>query len=205
MRHESQLWNKVRLTLEVVDLGVGQTGKTVNAYLYRISDGQWLQSGGTWGASASALTLTAVDGTNLPGLYSLAVASGDLDYDAGRAGYLFKIYESTYSILEYGEITILTERADIRDISLATPSGLTDNTLGDLIARMVSLRGHNTRIIYSAWTNHVPTAGDIYLYDTKAAHDADSAPWAGAFCHYSFTATLDGSGNVTAYNSVRES
>lgn len=203
MRHETQVWNKVRLSCEVVDLGVGQTGKTVNATLKRSSDNLWLQSGGGWGASPSTLTLTAVDATNLPGLYGFAVGSGDLDYDAGIGGYTFKITESTYSLLEYGRIYTSTQRTDIRDIDLSTPSGLTDNTLGELLARMVGIRQHNVRVIPTAWTNKVPTAGHVYLYDTAAALNSDVDPWAGAYASYTFATALDGSGNVTSYTSVK--
>lgn len=203
MRHETQVWNQVRLTLEIVDLGVGQTGKTVNALLKRISDGKWLQSGGTWGASPSTLTLTAADAVNLPGLYAFAVTTSDLDYDAGLAGYTFKVTETTYTILEYGRITTVSQRNDIRDLDLTTPSGLTDNTLGEMLARMVGLRQHNVRVIPSSWSNKVPTAGKVFLYDTAAALNSDVAPWAGAYGSYTFATALDGSGNVTSYTSVK--
>jgi hypothetical protein len=204
MRNEQMVWNKIRLTAEIVDLGVGQTGKTVNATLYRISDGKWLQSGGGWNTSPSTLTLTAVDGTNLPGLYAFAISSGDHDYDAGLDGYLAKISESTYTLLEYVMITTLTKRNDIRDLDLSTPSALTDNTLGELIGRIAGIRQHNLRVIPTAWTDRTPTAGKVYLYDSAAALAADTGPsYSGAYGSYTFATTLDGSGNVTEYTSSK--
>jgi hypothetical protein len=205
MRSESQWWNAVRLNAEVVDNGTGQTGLTVTGTLRRMSDGLFLQSAGGWGASPSNLSLAAIDATNLPGCYSYEVATADLSYTAGNEGYVAKITETTFALLEYVHITTLTIRNDIRDLDISTPSTLTDGTLGESIARILTLRNHNVRIIYTAWaTNNVPTAGDAYLYDTKAALLADTNPWTGAFAKYSFSANLSGS-NVTDYISTRES
>lgn len=201
MRQETQPWNKIELVLELIDLGVGLTGKTPTALLKRQSDGKWLQSGGTWGASPSSLTLTEVDATNFPGLYRFQPGSSDLTYDDGVGGYLAKILETTQSVDENVLITVSTQRADIRDIDLTAPASLTDGTLGELLARMVGLRGHFERIVFDTFSGTIPTHGKIYLYESAAQRIADTGPaWAGAYGSYEFTATVS-TGAVTEYDS----
>jgi hypothetical protein len=205
MRSEQQPWNRINVTCEIVDFdGSGATGKTVHGLLKRISDGKWLQSGGGWGASPSTLTLAAVDATNLPGLYAYAVDPADLDYDAGLDGYFLKVTESTFVLLEYALISVLTQRDDIRDLDVSTLGSLTAGTLGDSIWRMLHLRQQNVRVVYDTFDGQTPTHGNVYVYNTKAEKEADVDPWAGAAAVYEFTATVS-AGRVTEYGSTRES
>lgn len=46
------------------------TGLTPTYSMYRKSDGLWLQSGGTWGASKDDISLAQKDPTNEPGYYN---------------------------------------------------------------------------------------------------------------------------------------
>lgn len=179
MRHEVQPWNHIRIRLEIVDLGTGQTGETVTATLRRTSDGQYLQSGSGWGASPSNLTLTEPSSANQPGLYSYTVAAADLAPTDGH--YVAKISNTTFNILEYVAIIPTLPAEDARLLFDAT---------------------NRTRFIPSAWdsTTKQPTAGTIYVYATNTLYDADTTPnGTGAYASWPMTATFNGSGQLTAY------
>ena len=178
MRYEYQPWDNILISVEIVDLGTGITGLTVEAYVRRTSNGQYLQTAGGWGASAQAVTLTAVDATNLPGLYSYSIGASDLSPDNGQ--YLVRIIESTYNVREHLRITQTLSAADQRKLLDAT---------------------NRTRFIPSAWdsTTKQPTAGTIYVYATNALYDADTTPnGTGAYASWPVTATFS-SGQLTVY------
>lgn len=181
MRQETQPWNSIRIACEIIDEGVGQTGLTVTATLRRSSDGQYLQSGGGWGASPSNLSLTQPSAANQPGLYRYVVDPADLDPSDGQ--YVAKITEATYSLLEYVHIA---PTLDAYGLQL-----------------MLDLRQNRVRVIPSAWDSNSkqPTAGKIYVYRTNALYDADTTPnGTGAYASFDFAATFS-SGRLQRYGS----
>lgn len=178
MRHELQPWNHIRIRLEIVDLGVGQTGETVTATLRRTSDGQYLQSGGGWGASPSNLTLTEPSSANQPGLYSYTVTAADLDPSDGH--YVAKISNSTFNILEYVAIIPTLPAEDAR--------------------KHFNLR-NRIKFKPTAWdsTSKQPTAGQLYTYATDALFAADTVPdGTGAEESWDMTGTFS-SGQLTLF------
>lgn len=184
MRAEVQPWDAPRVTFELVDeLGAGVTGLNVQAYVRRLSDGLYLQpSGNSWGASAAGHTLSAVDATNLPGLYSYAVGSTACDVTAG--GYFARVLETTYGAREH--VLINTQLS------------------ADDAWRVLALRQDNTRVLYESWSSGgVPLTGQVLVYPDAAAVLADADPWPGATGSWAFEATVDGQGRVTAYVSTR--
>lgn len=183
MRFEAQPWNAIRLLLEIVDTGVGQTGKTVTGTVRRTSNGQYLQSGGGWGASPSSLSFSQASATDQPGLYFYDPTVADLSTTDGK--YIVKITESTYNVLEYVLITPVLSGDDQR--------------------RMYGLRQENMRFIPSAWdsTTKQPTAGTVYLYPSTSAYDADTTPnGTGAMASWSISA-LFSAGQLSHYGSKR--
>lgn len=129
MRHESQPYDQVRATLEIVSAGQGQTGLVPTVAIRRLSDNLWLQAGGgSWGAGFATNNMVALDATNLPGYYQYVVPGAQLDETAGAAGYVMRIVESNTGLLE----TILVQPSGGGG---ATPSAIADavwtETLGD--------------------------------------------------------------------------
>jgi len=182
MRFEMHPRTDLRIGCEIVDLGAGQTGLTVTATLRRTSDGQYLQSGGGWGASPSNLSLTEPSSANQPGLYSYTVAAADLSPSDKQ--YIAKITESTFSVLEYVRIVPIL--------------GLTED---------VMILGQNERMKFlpSAWdsTSKQPTAGTVWTYASSAAFAADTVPdGTGSNGEYDVTATFSG-GQLTLFTRNR--
>ena len=58
MRHETQRWDKITAYAEIVIAGAGQTGKSPTVAIKRLSDNQWLASGGgSWAAGFATNTM----------------------------------------------------------------------------------------------------------------------------------------------------
>lgn len=171
-RHEVQPRNDIRIRLEIVDLGTGQTGETVTATFRRTSDGQYLQSGGGWGASPSNLALTEPSSANQPGLYSYSVDPDELAVSDGE--YVAKITNATFNILEYVAIMPTLSLADqVRQAK------------GSTCMRFIP-SDHDS-------TSKQPTAGTVFLYEDAAAYDADIAPdGTGAIASEEVEATFSG-------------
>ena len=156
MRSETQPWDDIRITAEIVDDGTGVTGLTVECYVRRTLDGDYLQDGGGgWGASPDALAMTEVDSSNLPGLYGFTIQTDDLDPDNGH--YIVRIVETTYSVREHLRIVQCLSAADAR--------------------KLYHLRTLS-KVIPTAWdaTTKQPTAGSLFVYRTDAEYDADTTP-----------------------------
>lgn len=114
MRHETQPYDRVRATLEVVSSGIGRAGLVPTVAVQRVSDGQWLQGGGgSWGAGFDANSMTPVDATNLPGVYRYQVPSARLSLAGGAAGYILRMTETNVGVLETVFVDILPDISGI--------------------------------------------------------------------------------------------
>ena len=95
MRHETQRYDSIKATAELVVAGAGQTGKTVTVAIQKVDTGQWLQAGGaSWGAGFATNTMTPVDAVNAPGLYEYDLSASLVYSDIQNNqtdGYLVKI------------------------------------------------------------------------------------------------------------------
>tara|TARA_R110002126_G_scaffold43113_5_gene123818 strand:+ start:399 stop:1385 length:987 start_codon:yes stop_codon:yes gene_type:complete len=100
MRQETQHWDNIRIGVELVIAGVGQTGLSPTVRIRRTSDGQWW-SGAAWGGTATDVAMVETDVTDLPGFYSYAIPSGGLVYADGAEGYLSVVKETTLSLMEH--------------------------------------------------------------------------------------------------------
>lgn len=188
MRQETQHWQYIKLQVEIVDSGAGQTGLTVTGTLRRVSDGLYLQGGGTWGASPANLTLTEVSAANAPGLYRYDVPTSSIDIgdDAeSHPGWLAMITETTNSVREFVHIV---------------PS----MGAGEMF-RMLGARQENMRFLPSAWhaTSLQPTAGTVWVYPDSTTMLADAVPdGTGSIAEYLVVASYDGTGRLTGYRSA---
>lgn len=81
----------------------------------------------------------------------------------------------------------------------------TAGTFGNAINRILRLRQENLRVVNTAWaSNNQPTAGYVLIYASSADLTTDTGPgWALAKGRYDFTATYNGSLQLTEYESVR--
>lgn len=210
MRHERQPRNAIRVTLEIIGGGVGQTGLSPTFVLQRLSDGAWWDAlGGTWEAAAVVNALPELDATNFPGVYEYALpAAGHVEPD-GREGYRFQVVETVTSTRETGIIhpgaVVGGELQEMVDdhFDPGTPG-----SLADAIQRMLGLRQSNMRFIPATWDANTaqPTSGMVYLYKSKTDLLSDTAPWSGAYASYSVAASFDpDTGQLQSYTSVRES
>lgn len=101
MRQDTQPWNQIRATLEIVSAGIGRSGHSPTVAIQRVLDGQWLQSGGgSWGGTFATNAMSEVSATHLPGLYEYAIPTPQIDYDAGIAGYRCLMVENDVGIRE---------------------------------------------------------------------------------------------------------
>jgi hypothetical protein len=195
MRHETQPWPFLRVTLEQVFGGVPFTGSvTAQAGIFRISDGQYWDGAAWQGAPA----FVAMPESPISGVYAVAVPPADVDYEAGKEGYIVRVTDTTTGILE--SVKIDQGPRPWQDLQ----SDFTDaDTFGDRFARMVALRQRNMRFTPSAWdpVTSQPTAGTITIYATRANALADI----NAIGEYSVQATFNGSGQLTEYVSVEDS
>lgn len=191
-RFETHPWNNVRIRLEVVDLGAGQTGLSPTCTVQRY-DGQWLQSGGGWGGSPSSISLTAIDATNLPGLYGFTIGSSDVT--AGAGGYDVCILESTFSVREYLQISVSGDANTAVD-----PDTLVAGSVADLVFQIAGLVGRHERIAWSNFNaNNQPQTVQMKIYESAADAGADSNV-KGTF---DVTASYDGQGRLTSYVCVK--
>lgn len=102
MRFAQQPWNAIVARLDITVAGVGSTGKSPTVAVRRVSDGQWLQSGGgSWGAGLATNAMTEVDSVNLPGLYEYSVPSARLVYASSAPGYRIAYFEGTTPVAEH--------------------------------------------------------------------------------------------------------
>ena len=111
MRHETQRYDSVKATVEINVAGVGQTGLTPTVAVQDISTGNWLQSGGgSWDGAFATNNMTAVDGTNLPGLYEYDLPTDRVSElfgsTGGHEGFFIKIVETVNTLLEYVKVDI---------------------------------------------------------------------------------------------------
>lgn len=137
MRYEKQKWDDISVYLEIVALGVGQTGLSPEVYIFRNDDSQWLQTGGgSWGAGVASNTMTEVDAANLPGLYIYAVPAARLSYPNGGAGYVARCVEGVNSVLEH---VYITQEEDTWDEARADHTD--SNTFGEGVLMQTALTG----------------------------------------------------------------
>jgi|6_EtaG_2_1085325.scaffolds.fasta_scaffold00031_99 hypothetical protein len=110
MRHEVQQRDKIRVYMQVISSGAGQTGLSPVALLKRVSDGQYW-SGSAWQASATTFTLAEVDATDQPGLYLNEVSADSDFFDAllGAEGYEAVVSEATTPLEEHVRIEVIPE------------------------------------------------------------------------------------------------
>lgn len=111
MRHETHKWNAVKVAVEIVTAGAGQTGKLPTVAIQDLKSGDWLQAGGgSWGAGYATNNMSPNDATNLPGLYSFDLNTPRIfekaDGESSYEGFIAKIEEATTSLLEYVKIEI---------------------------------------------------------------------------------------------------
>jgi hypothetical protein len=193
MRSEQQPITKIRILAELVAAGTGITGKTVTATLRRLSDDQYLQSGGGWGASPSTLTLTERSSANQPGLYAYEVSSADVSMShVGYEAIVVQSADTSYPMRECVMIWPYVDAAQPID-----PDAVVAGSMADLIFRIAGLAGRYNRITWSTFdpTSNNPLTGTIKLYETGADADADT----NVKGEYSFTAGYDGQDRATSY------
>lgn len=198
MRETQQPITKIRILLEMVDDSTGLTGKTVTATLRRLSDDQYLQSGGGWGASPSNLTLTERSAADQPGLYAYEVSSADVSMShIGYEAVIVQTADTNYPLREHVMIWPYVDAAQAID-----PDTVVAGSLADLIFRIAGLGGQNYRVTWTAWdANNNPTAGTLKLYESASDAGSDTNV-KGA---YSFSATYDGQNRATSYVSTKTS
>lgn len=207
-------WNRIRVSLEVVAAGVGQTGLTPTVAIQRLSDGYWLASGGaSWAVGVATNPMVEVSAGNLPGLYEYAIPADQLTYTQGRQGYRVVMVETVNAKrihkLIYAEESPWEEaRADHNGAAnFGGGVRIGPNELDDVEAslfRILGTRQENTRVINTAWstTSKQPTAGYILVYESAADLAADVAPWALAVARYDFEAVYSGA-LLSSYTSTK--
>lgn len=132
MRHETQHWDKIRATVEIISGGEGQTGLAPEVAIQRRSDGFWLASGGgSWTAIYDTNTMSEVNSVDLPGLYEYEIPVDQLDYDQSLVGYRMKIVESENLI--YENVSVDGLRSEWKeDLSTYSGPGTAGVVLNDL-------------------------------------------------------------------------
>lgn len=191
MRQETQHWDQVRATLEIVVAGTGQTGLSPTVAILRLSDNLWLQAGGgSWGASIATNTLTEVSSSNLPGLYSYSIPSARLTYEDGYAGYLLKFSESTQFILEYA--TVHVERSEWDE---AVSDHVSLGSAGLMLQAVHGLVQGNHRLKNPTYDSEgrMLTA-ELAVYPTSSDALADTS----ALVTYNVTCTYNAFGDLTS-------
>lgn len=163
----------------------------------RVSDGLGLLGDGvTWDASDAALAMPIATMGDLY-YYAYTMDADALDRDAGAQGYIAVVscengqYEQPFFIP-----TIIPDPD--RDATAHRTTG----TFGELEFLTAALRQKNSLWVPDAWSaaGHA-THGYVYVYETQAALDADSAPYSGAYAVEEVTLTYDGSNRLTYYES----
>jgi hypothetical protein len=184
MREVKQHADSITAYLEVVRAGSAIGGLSPTCTIYRESDGQYWDAGGiAWVGAPVANPMIAGPFT---GTYKLTIPAPETtgaDYVAGFPGYVVQVLEATRIITEHTHIV------PIRDFT----EEMLDNALSvyEALKRMLALRQDNMNILYTAWTTDgKPTDGTVWIYDSKAAADADTVP--------------DGTGSTGEYPQVRQ-
>ena len=141
MRSETQRYNELIASLEVVHAGVGVANLQPTCSILRISDSQWYNSAGNLFNSATpvVLAMSQVDATNIPGVYSftpsaaacLAPVAGGTN-TAAADGYYVVITEATTLTLEHVKLNVMNEQsaggggataADVWDYDISAVTG----------------------------------------------------------------------------------
>lgn len=196
MREVVQQWDDISVKLSVVLSGLPAGGLGPTCIIFRESDSTYYNnSTGLWVGGPIVIPMISPTFT---GLYEFTIPSGDLVYATGFPGYLIEVTETTTPLVEHIHVT------PARDLSAET----LDNTLTvhDAIKRIVALRQDNMNVKYTAYTvDGKPTAGTVWIYNTKAAADADTVPnGTGSIGSYAITAGYDGTLRLDTYKSTRE-
>lgn len=210
-RHENQPANRLRITLELVLIQYGLVGLSASTefQVQRIADGLWWSDSGLlWDAAPDPTNqLVEVDPTNFQGLYEYVIPPGEIDIELGKQGYRFVVRETTHQVREHGIIVPGPAEGGVWKEAIADNFDSADDDFANLAVRMLALRQNNMRFVPSAWdvTTKQPTSGEVLIYASKADLLADTGPaWALAIGRYTVAATFDGSGQLTAYTSVRD-
>lgn len=191
MRQETQHWNQIKATLEVVAAGDGLTGLIPAVAIMRVSDGLWLQAGGaSWGAGVATNNLLPVDAANLPGVYAYSIPSGSLAYSAGKEGYWLKITESDNYI--YETVDVHVEQSEWDEPPSSHVAALTMGRELQLIRGLVQGNHRLKNPTYDA-EGRMLTA-QLVIYPTSADALADT----NAIDTFNTTCTYNGFGDLTS-------
>lgn len=147
--------------------------------------------------ASGSTTLSLTESAAFAGLYQRTVTPAHLDYTLGKSGYIVRVGDPTYNVME----TIQVSQPQGLDEALTDHLGT--GTAGEAILRILGLRGHNSRVKYTAWNSAgVPSAATVWVYASKAALDADTgSTGAGSVAEYTVTASFDASLRPTVYKS----
>jgi hypothetical protein len=195
MRFESQWYPRLVAALEQVSAGSPVTGSlTAVCTIFRVADSKYY-NGTTWQSGSTTLSLT--ESAAFAGLYTRTVTPAHLDYTLGKSGYIIRVGDPTNNVLE----TIQVSQPQGLDEALTDHLGT--GTAGESILRILGLRGHNSRVKYTAWNSAgVPSAATVWVYPNKAALDADTgSTGSGSVAEYTVTATFDSQLRPTVYKS----
>jgi hypothetical protein len=195
MRFEAQWYPRLVATLEQISAGSPVTGSTTAVcIIFRVADSKYY-NGTTWQSGSSTLSLT--ESATFSGLYIRTVPAAHLDYTLGKSGYIIRVGDPTYNVLQ----TVQVSQPQGLDEALTDHLGT--GTAGEAILRILGLRGHNSRVKYTAWNSAgVPSAATVWVYASKAALDADTgSTGSGSVAEYTVTASFDTSLRPTVYKS----
>ena len=193
MRSETQRWNRIKATLEIVLGGTGQTGLSPTARIYRISDGKWWD-GGAWAASPVDVAMPQTSALNLAGIYQLSIGSASLDYALGKDGYLVLLKESTIPVYEFMSIYQLDGPDSASEVWDVVRTGhASAGTFGKLVQVMAGLSQFNHRILSPTYD-----ANGRMLTCSLAAYPSatDAQNQTSALSTLNVTMTYDGDGNL---------
>jgi hypothetical protein len=201
MRQETQRYDKIKATVEIVVSGVGKTGLSPLVAFRRISTNEYLQNGGTWDPGFDTNPMTEVDSTNMPGLYEFEIAPGDLTVLDSVDGYFFKVTEGSYQITQYGKIDpfVSPDAASIADAvwdELVADHTGTSGSTAELLAIIGGLSQFRHRIKNPTYDvdGRLLTA-QLVVYPSSGAASGDFTPLA----TINVTATYDVDGNLDTF------
>ena len=160
MRHETQRYDSIKATAELVVAGAGQTGKTVTVAIQKVDTGQWLQAGGaSWGAGFATNTMTPVDAVNAPGLYEYDLSASLVYSDIQNNqtdGYLVKITEPTLSLLEYVKVDVEYDPSE--------PGVIAGRSLSDVLDALFRLQVTTDDDAITYYTGGAGSGGSKFYY-----------------------------------------
>ena len=188
MRVETQRWDQVRISVEVVEDGAVVDSLAPEALLKRVSDGAIYDPGDTAGArwvGTTSTPITLTEDSDFDGLYEFSLPSADIDFEDHLEGYVVQIVNAS------AETPVFSEYLRICvDFS------------GEDLYRVLSLRQHNMRVTNTSFhSSGAPETGTVEVYPTAADAVADT----NVLGSYAFTATYDSSGNLESYVSSKVS